>query len=359
MTPIELKPSELQTLIIRAYGAEKKRSILVWGMPGIGKTAIAYQALKQINEMTGRDDAQIWDNRFAQKDPVDVRGILDIVETENGDRFTDWILPHDLPTDPNAIGVLLIDEFAQCPPSMQNLALQMLNERILPGGRPIPDGVIVLACANRLTDKAFAQKLGTHVASRFAHIHLTYDFHDWITWANENGVSPEVTGFMRLRPDALCEFDPNSDDLAQNNPRTWEYLSDYCHARRDDEGRVADSDQVDLAYYQGTVGERRGREFTGFLELFGSIEDPDWVIENPDEAQVPEKANIVHAMNAALAFRATPDNFENILKFAVRLHPEYMVWLVRDAILRYPELQSTAAFTQWAVKNASAMSSIE
>ena len=56
-----------------------------------------------------------------------------------------------------------------------------------------------------------------------------------------------------------------------------------------------------------------------------------------------------------LATKATKDNIERVVKYALRLPAEFQVLLMKDAITRDNELTQTKSFNEWAIKNADVM----
>ena len=94
----------------------------------------------------------------------------------------------------------------------------------------------------------------SHLADR----ETTYTFEahldDWTSWALAHGVHKMVTGFIRMRPSALHDFDPQRDKNA--TPRGWvEGVSDAI-------GIVPA--EAEYETYCGAVGEGRAAEFAGY-----------------------------------------------------------------------------------------------
>jgi hypothetical protein len=101
----------------------------------------------------------------------------------------------------------------------------------------------------------------------------------------------------------------------------------------------------------GAVGEGVGTEFESFIKMAHMLPDPDMIIMDPENAKVPTDLSAVYATVGALSVRASPSNFDRILKYGDKLKKEFQVLLVRDSSKRNPEVANTRAFSEWAIKN--------
>ena len=59
----------------------------------------------------------------------------------------------------------------------------------------------------------------------------------------------------------------------------------------------------------------------------------------------------MYAIACSLAFHATPENYEPVLKYMSRLPVEYAIIVVKESSHNKPELTETKAFTDFAMKN--------
>ena len=91
MTPAQLQ-SELSTIT----GHGLMRSVMIWGPPGVGKSAIVAQVAE-------RHSLQLVDLRLSQLAPTDLRGL----PVADG-KVSRWLPPEFLPNDGK--GVLFLDE---------------------------------------------------------------------------------------------------------------------------------------------------------------------------------------------------------------------------------------------------------
>ncbi|MFO7840289.1 MAG: hypothetical protein R6X08_12420 [Desulfosalsimonadaceae bacterium] len=90
----------------------------------------------------------------------------------------------------------------------------------------------MVAAGNRETDRAVTHRMPSVLANRFAHLNFDADTGEWLDWAQENAVAPEVIAFLRFRPNLLYTFDPQRDDKAFPTPRSREFVSRIMNSRQ-------------------------------------------------------------------------------------------------------------------------------
>ncbi len=93
--------------------------LMIWGPPGIGKSAVVRAVAEQ-------EGIGFIDLRLSQRDPVDLRGI----PVPREDR-TDWLPSGDWPREPESRGILLFDELTAADRSVQVAAYEMILDRRL------------------------------------------------------------------------------------------------------------------------------------------------------------------------------------------------------------------------------------
>lgn len=306
------------------------RPVFLWGAPGVGKSDIL-RLLAKVLKRT------LIDVRALLLDPVDLRGIPTI--TEEGD--TRWCPPSFLPKG-NKKYILFLDELNAAPPLVQAACYQLILDRKV-GEYTLPKDCIIIAAGNRETDRAVTSRMPSPLANRFVHINFDVDMADWIKWALTNEVQTEIIAFLRFRPELLHKFDPQKNEKAFPTPRSWEFTSQILKVA----GRNIEYDLV-----AGIVGEGAASELIGFLNIYRNLPDPDLVIMSPDKVAIPTEPATLYAICGALAYKASDQNFENIVKYALRLPVEFSVLLIRDAIERDETLVSTRAFISWSAENS-------
>ena len=323
---------------------DANQPVMIWGSPGIGKSDVVRQKAKQRNE-------DLIDMRLSQLESVDLRGVPSI-DRDTG--RTVWNPPAELPS--TGKGILFLDEINSAPQSTTAAAYQLILDRRL-GSYEVPEGWKIVAAGNRITDRAIVNPMPTPLKNRFAH--LVYEVHndDWLDWAIKSGIETEIISFIRFRPLMLNEFEARNNSheeiervkrLKDANsfatPRSWFFLSRSL--------AQGISKEVEYDVINSMVGEQAAAEFMGFLRYYRDLPNLDLVLMNPTQAKVPTEPATLIALATGLATKATKDNMERVVKYALRMPSEYQVLLMKDAILRDEELADTKAFVSWSLDNS-------
>ena len=323
MTPKQIKAS-LRTLI------SLKQPVFIWGAPGVGKSQVVAQMAEELNR-------ELIDIRAVLLDPVDLRGL----PTVNGDGVARWCPPSFLPT--KGEGVLFLDELNAAPPLVQAACYQLVLDRKV-GEYTLPEGWTVVAAGNRETDRAVTHRMPSALANRFVHLDFSVDVDAWLEWAESQGVVEELLAFIRFRPNLLHDFDPKKNEKAFPSPRSWDFAARIIASTPDPD--------VELSLLKGAVGPGAATEFAGFSRMFRQLPDPDVVINQPNDAVVPEEPATLYALCEALAKRAGDDTADSIITYASRLPSEFGVLLVRDAVKNHQSVVESPVFSRWAAANS-------
>ena len=145
-----------------------------------------------------------------------------------------------------------------------------------------------------------------------------------------------------MRPELLHQFDPQSKEKAFPCPRTWEFVSNIVKRR----GGI--DPVAERALFRGTVGEAAAVEFSAFLKVWRELPHPRAVIDDPENAVVPDNASALIALCGSLYRMADDINLGAIVTYATRLRREIGEFLVGSCIRRDPDLQRSPAFIRWA-----------
>lgn len=324
-------PSQVKEAIKTCVKA--RRPLFIWGPPGGGKSSIIAQTAAVMG-------MRLIDERPSQRDPVDYRGVPEIINHR-----TVWTLPDFLPDENDTTPTLInLDELSAAVPAVQVVMYQLLLERRL-GLYRVPDSCAFTAAGNRETDRAVANRMSTALASRFVHVTLEVDMNEWCKWAIANGIKPEIVAFVRMRPGLLHHFDPaKNTEKAFPCPRTWHMVSDLMTAGMDS--------TIETELISGTVGEGAAAEFVGFLQVYREMVSPDVILLSPDKAEIPQKPAAMWAVCGALSHRASLSTIDRIVTYANRLPDEFSTLLIKNCHMVCPECMNSAGFVQWAVAHS-------
>ena len=82
--------------------------------------------------------------------------------------------------------------------------------------------------------------------------------------------------------------------------------------------------------------------------------DMDELIKDPSNETkypIPEDNAMLFAISAALASRANPKTYKNIIIYAERMPADYGVRTIKDILRKDPGLSGTEEFTKYAAKH--------
>jgi hypothetical protein len=274
--------------------------VLLWGEPGIGKTAALTQLANALDLPLTTDIASV-------HEPSDFAG-LPVVGDDPATQGVplappDWAvrLVHA------GRGLLFLDELSTAPPAVQAALLRLVLERRV-GALRLPPGVRIVAAANPRSSAADGWELSPPLANRFVHLQWTYD-HDVVvrglggTWprATLPHLDPAVLsdavmfarravcGLLTGRPGLVHKL-PSGETRrggAWPSPRSWEMaLRLIAFATAANTSRDVLSILV-----RGAVGDGPGLELLANLDRM-DLPDPETLLANPASAQLPERGDL-------------------------------------------------------------------
>ncbi len=327
--------------------------VLLWGEPGIGKTA----ALEQLAVAL---DLPLTTVIASVHEPSDFSG-LPVV----GDDPAVQGIPMAPPDWAVRLaragrGLLFLDELSTAPPAVQAALLRLVLERRV-GALRLPAGVRIVAAANPRSSAADGWELSAPLANRFVHLQWVHD-HEVVvrglggTWpqASLPRLDPDrlseavtfarraVCGLLAARP-ALVHRLPSNEARRGGpwpSPRSWEMaLRLIAFATAANTSRDVLSMLV-----RGTVGDGPGLELLAGLDRM-DLPDPEVLLADPAMADLPERGDLRQAV------------LDGVVE-AVRKRPEKARWdaawalLVRALETGAPDLVVVPASTLAALRRA-------
>jgi hypothetical protein len=323
-------------ILVKRYmnDAVRRRPVFLRGASGIGKSEVVFQTSKLLSDHI-TNWVGVVDLRLAQMDPTDLRGIPHVLEGR-----TAWARPDFLPSE--GAGILFLDEITSAPPAVQAAAYQLC---LTPQDFGVPDEWMVVAAGNRKSDRGVTFNLAAPLQNRLCDIEVTNPLDDWIDHAIAAGVRPEVLSFLRDRSDLLHKFEPTGDIRPFPSPRSWFAVSNTL------ELEVPTSDRLEMV--RGDVGDEAAMLFETHLRLWETLPRIDDIIAGKD-VTVPKDISARYCVAMGLASRADQHNMDNIWKYLEQMPGEIQTMTMKLAHTRCRAIDSTAAFTKWALANAAA-----
>ncbi|MFF0742833.1 AAA family ATPase [Streptomyces sp. NPDC004111] len=314
-TTTEPRPdSQLEALTL-AVAADLP--VLLWGEPGIGKTAALTQLAESLELPLTTVIASV-------HEPSDFSG-LPIVGDDPAEQGVPMAPPDWAVRLVRAgRGLLFLDELSTAPPAVQAALLRLVLERRI-GALRLPPGVRIVAAANPRSSAADGWELSAPLANRFVHLHWAHD-HEVVvrglggTWprATMPSLDPEklpeavayarraVCGMLAARPKLVHRL-PSSETRrggAWPSPRSWDMALSLIAF-----GTAAGSDREVLSQLiRGTVGDGPGLEMVAYLDRM-DLPDPEQLLADPAAAELPERGDLRQATldGVVAAVRNRPD----------------------------------------------------
>lgn len=302
--------------------------VLLWGEPGIGKTAA-------LTHLATTLDLPLTTVVASVHEPSDFSG-LPIVGDDPATQGVPMAPPDWAVRLVRAgRGLLFLDELSTAPPAVQAALLRLVLERRV-GALRLPAGVRIVAAANPRSSAADGWELSPPLANRFVHLQWTHD-HEVVvrglggTWPRaalprlDPDLLPEAVAFARravcgllsVRPDLVHRLP--SSDLARGgpwpSPRSWEMalrLTAFATA-------AGVSREVLSMLVRGTVGDGPGLELLANMDRM-DLPDPEELLADPAAAVLPERGDLRQAVLDAVVA-------------AVRNRPERSRWDAAWALL--------------------------
>ena len=308
---LQIVPNDFINMVAKVYSNkalfEKIPTMMLWGMPGVGKSQAVKQAGEALAEKTAKK-VNVTVASLLLMNPIDLRGIPSKEVTDAGEAVARWLTPEIFQMDASddVINILFLDEISAAPPSVQAAAYQIcLDKRI--GEHNLPKNCIVIAAGNRITDKAVAYKMPKPLGNRLTHFEMIPSVEDWKRWAYNNEIDTRIIAFIHAHNKYLCQFNPQSDDVAFATPRSWEMVNTYLQLG--EATKDANSIETYFSCIAGTVGLGVAQEFKTYVDVYDSL--PSWEdIESGVLKQIPKniatnRPDIMFALSSMIASKVT------------------------------------------------------
>lgn len=305
---VTVTPNVIENLIM-SY--PRDISILIAGQPGIGKSELLAQIAKKLG-------AKIVRYEMATMDAVDVKGCPFPIG-----KATEFLPPKDfldLTDQAEYTGPMVanFDDLGAADEAVFNALLGIMLQREV-GQYKIRDNVILAATTNRAEDKAGARQITTALNNRFAHFTMECDAKQWVAWAQNNDIEPDIIAYIRACESELNTFDPKSGEYAFATPRSVAMASRVQKAIGLNNGNL-------VTALASCCGYAWAGQYKAWLDRTRTLVTPEEILKDPKNCRVPEshEIDVIHATIANLAHHIQKNNSFKTLKagyiYAARLH---------------------------------------
>ena len=289
--------------LIAAVG--HKRTVIVEGENGIGKTALFHQ-LKRMPKFA---------NHIAV-DPIDCTQLSDgsvwmpDLDRENG-------ISRELPNERFGVSksnqrgvngskpiIAFLDEIAKAPQFIKNVLAPIVYEQRV-GNYHFVEGSVIF-CATNLSIEGLGDSIQAHLRNRLVFVKMRKPTaEEWVKWATDAGINPMVIAFVSNEPRVMASFldyekggayegkdmskdngfvfNPKSTQQAYATPRSLAAAGDIL-----DEGLgILDDTTIEQALI-GTVGYTTAEALASFVRFGREICDYARVIKDPKTAPLSD-----------------------------------------------------------------------
>lgn len=289
--------------LIAAVG--HKRTVIVEGENGIGKTALFHQ-LKRLPKFanhiavdpidcTQLSDGSVWmpdldrDNGISRELPNERFGV-----SKSNQRGVNGSKPI----------IAFLDEIAKAPQFIKNVLAPIVYEQRV-GNYHFVEGSVIF-CATNLSVEGLGDSIQAHLRNRLVFVKMRKPTADeWVKWATDAGINPMVIAFVSNEPRVMASFldyekggayegkdmskdngfvfNPKSTQQAYATPRSLTAAGDIL-----DEGLgVLDDTTIEQALI-GTVGYTTAESLASFVRFGREICEYARVIKDPKTAPLSD-----------------------------------------------------------------------
>jgi len=309
-----------------AVAVQAQIPVLVWGGPGVGKSAAITQLGQGLERVCEVVIASI-------REPSDFSGLP--VLTGDGVKLEPPSWAKRLAAAKR--GLAFFDEISCAAPATQAALLRVVLDRVV-GDLKLHDGISIVAAANPPEQAAGGWELSPPLANRFCHLYWNLDARAWADgftsgWSLDTPPSvPEnwrdrighhralVAAFIRSRQTLLHALpkDESKRGGPWPSPRTWDMAATLAAA--------AESARVDdTALVGGCVGEGAALEYVGWRKNL-DLPDPEVVLANAKTHELPDRQDRLHAVLgsvvAAVLGKLNQKRYEQCWQLLIRASEE-------------------------------------
>ena len=320
------------------------------GEPGIGKSSM----LEQIAERLGYDHAYI---DVPNMDLGDVA--MPVIDHET--RTTKYYPNARFKIHNGKPLVMMFDEFSKGADPVKNMlhpCLEKKNPRL--GDVSLDNRTVVFLTGNLSTD-GVGDMLKAHTRNRIVEITVAKPTsEEWINWAIEKDVSPEVIAWVNRFPQVLASytdggqgdnpyiFNPRKTQNAFVSPRSLETASNIVKTRKDN-----DPDAV-IAALTGAIGESGARDMQAYIEFADQLPTWEATIRDPKNTPVPTSSGACAIVVFGAIARIDKVTITPFMEYLKRFDAEWQAVFAIN-LSKAQSKQSIAfsckAFSEWVALN--------
>jgi hypothetical protein len=293
-------------------GFDTKNVPVIWGPPGVGKTAIIHSIIEKrkmlMRVLIG-----------STMDPTDVAGLPVLRTLQDGSSVTAFALPEWFVevrdyalAHPESGSVIFLEEITTATPPVQAALLTFIQDRRI-GKTVLPDNVLIVVAGNPPSQAADGNLLAPPTANRFVHYDYVPSNEDWFEGMNaawnktvgehERLMRSYVVGFLTERTDIInaCPEDPEEAGQAWPSMRSWDNAARMLGQTKDE--------KLASILVKAAVGDKAGADFMEWMSKL-SLPRYEAVMAEPEKINWASlRGDVLHMTLATVVQNVTVDNF--------------------------------------------------
>jgi len=235
---------ELEMIVLDTLLHPEGEPLMIWGAPGIGKTAIIKGVL-DARKRKGRlipFDAQFltpeaWFMPYLRRNEKGEREYVDLpkgklplylpADRDDPDKEAKDKMADDAANQGEG-GIIFFDELSRATEEVQGSCLQLMGNRSLEEYR-LGSKWTVIAASNRKTDVLNPDviKFDPALGNRFNHVNFVPKYEEWKTWAAKSGIAKPILSFLDHNYEKWWYTKEKDNDVQTQfaSPRSWTIAS--------------------------------------------------------------------------------------------------------------------------------------
>ena len=319
---------------------EKRKSVLLIGKFGIGKSSVIYKyaekKAKELNkqlaiwhELTEKEKYEIINNADKYFVLVDIKGSMISLENlimpvlDKNNQLV-WQVPLWVKVfeKENSSGILFIDEINMTSSKLQSILFELILQRKIAETSLKSKNLLIIAGGNDLDSNEYANEIPKPLINRFILVNadeylLNIDY--WVAWAKRNNIDDRIIHYVLFKNKL---FTKSEDSLSQSTtPRSLEILSEM----------IKDENDINMIeVFAKTLLEKNDAiEFTAFVKLYEKLKDINIYIKDVNKLEeLKEDELFIVTMKIVDYYLSNKINVNDLMKVLnklLELRKEYIV----------------------------------
>jgi len=254
-------------------------------------------------------------------------------------------------------GIMFLDEYGQGQTDVKAASADLLlNKRL--GKWKLPDGWIVLAASNRMSDRSAVTKSLDFTINRRLEFHIDDDIEGWSRWADRKKLLEETRAFAVANPTIVMSDAPDQQG-PWCTPRSLAMADRLIQSfMRANGGQLVLNDSLLYSTIAGMIGAPAASQWMATANLRATMPKYDDILADPENVPVPTRPDAQMLIAFHLAAHLKVNDSEHIITYVRRMATDFSLTFMREAIKKSPALIAHPAVQKWCAQNSSIMAAI-